>query len=195
MCNSDSVESFHRVFTVLTLMQMLNTIRGFPGGTDDKEPACQRRRRKRCGLDPWIRKIPCGRKWQPTPGFLPGESHGQRSLVSYSPCGPKELDTVKRLSTHKHDPGAMPTEGKCSNIPWISDDFTTDPTKSEGPPVSWVKHQAEAPNAKFSWALISNRHSPNSLLSREPWSGRLSTHFIHFFVCEICSVWRSWKEF
>ena len=35
------------------------------------------------GFDPWIRKIPWRRKWQPTPVFLPGESHGQRSLVGY----------------------------------------------------------------------------------------------------------------
>ena len=37
------------------------------------------------GFDPWVRKIPWRRKWQPTPVFLPGESHGQRSLVGYSP--------------------------------------------------------------------------------------------------------------
>ena len=47
-----------------------------------KEPACQRRR---CRLDPWVRKIPSRRKRQPTPVFLPGKSHGQRSLVGYSP--------------------------------------------------------------------------------------------------------------
>ena len=37
------------------------------------------------GFDLWVRKIPWRRKWQPTPGFLPGESHGQWGLVSYSP--------------------------------------------------------------------------------------------------------------
>ena len=37
-------------------------------------------------FDPWIGKIPCRRKWQPTPVFLPGESHGQRSLVGDSCC-------------------------------------------------------------------------------------------------------------
>jgi len=37
------------------------------------------------GSDPWVRKIPWGRARQPTPVFLPGESHGQRSLASYSP--------------------------------------------------------------------------------------------------------------
>ena len=36
-----------------------------------------------------------GEKWQPTPVFLPGESHGQRSLVGYSPWGHKESDTTE----------------------------------------------------------------------------------------------------
>ena len=40
------------------------------------------------------RKIPWRRKWQPTPVFLPGEFHGQRSLEDYSPWGPKELDIL-----------------------------------------------------------------------------------------------------
>ena len=40
------------------------------------------------------------RAWQPTPVFLPGKSHGQRSLVSYSPWGCKESDTTEQLSTH-----------------------------------------------------------------------------------------------
>ena len=45
--------------------------------------------------DPWFRKIPWRTKWQPTPGSLPGESHGQRSLAGYSPWGHKESDTTK----------------------------------------------------------------------------------------------------
>ena len=54
---------------------------GFPGGTGGKEPTCQHRRHKRCGFDPWVGKIPWKRAWQPTPVFLPGESHGQRTLA------------------------------------------------------------------------------------------------------------------
>jgi len=51
-----------------------------------QERTClQCRRRRRCRFDPWVRKIPWRRAWQPTPGFLPGESHGQRNLVGYSP--------------------------------------------------------------------------------------------------------------
>ena len=41
-------------------------------------------RHRRLGLDPWVRKIPWRKAWQLTPVFLPGESHGQRSLTGYS---------------------------------------------------------------------------------------------------------------
>ena len=50
---------------------------------------------KRCRFDPWIRKIPWKREWKPTLRFLPGESHGQRSLAGYSPQSLKELDTTE----------------------------------------------------------------------------------------------------
>ena len=50
-----------------------------------KEPTCQCRRHKRCGFNLWVGKIPWKRTWQPTPVFLPGESHEQRSLAGYSP--------------------------------------------------------------------------------------------------------------
>ena len=49
-------------------------------------------------MDPWVRKIPWRRKQQPTPLFLPRESHGQRSLAGYSPWGHKESDLTKWLS-------------------------------------------------------------------------------------------------
>ena len=68
---------------------------------------------KRRGLSPWtFRGVEAGhrgqglgrsivegwrRKWQPIPGFLPGASHGRRSLVGYSPWGRKELDKTERL--------------------------------------------------------------------------------------------------
>ena len=37
----------------------------------------------------WVRKIPWRRKWQPTPGFLPGGTHGQRGLAGYTAWGHK----------------------------------------------------------------------------------------------------------
>ena len=56
----------------------------------------------RPGFDPWVGKIPWRRKWQSTPVLLPGKSHGQRSLVGYSPWGGKESDMTKRLHFHFH---------------------------------------------------------------------------------------------
>ena len=53
--------------------------------------------RRETWVHPWVRKILWRRKWQPTPVFLPGESHGQKSLVGYSPQGRKELDMTERL--------------------------------------------------------------------------------------------------
>ena len=75
----------------------------FPGGATGEEPFCQCRRHKRLGFDPWVRKIPWRRASQPTPVFLPGGSHGQRSLVGYIPWGHKESDTTERTyCTHTH---------------------------------------------------------------------------------------------
>ena len=55
-----------------------------------------------CGFDLWIRTIPWRRKWQPTPVFLPGKSHGQRSLAGYSPRGHKESDTTEPLNNNTY---------------------------------------------------------------------------------------------
>ena len=51
------------------------------------------------GFDPWVGTIPWRRAWQPAPVFLPGESHGQRSLAGYSPWGRRASDMTERLST------------------------------------------------------------------------------------------------
>ena len=50
-----------------------------------KEPACQCKRHKTCGFDRWVGKILWRRACQPTPVFMPRESHEQRSLAGYSP--------------------------------------------------------------------------------------------------------------
>ena len=67
----------------------------FPGGASGKEPTCQCRRHKRHGFNPWIRKIPWRRKWQPPLVFLPGESLGQKILRGYSPWGHKESNMTE----------------------------------------------------------------------------------------------------
>ena len=66
----------------------------FLGGSDGKASAYSV---GRPGFNPWVRKIPWRRKWQPTPILLPEKSHGWRSLVGYSPWGHKESDTTERL--------------------------------------------------------------------------------------------------
>ena len=64
-----------------------------------KETHTDARDSRHMDLIPWVRKIPWRRKWQPTPVFLPGESHGQKSPVGYSPRGQKELDATEHTLT------------------------------------------------------------------------------------------------
>ena len=94
--------SLYLGFIVLTLPALVlvscdiyKSIRGLPTWLSGKESACQCRRLKRHGFHTWVGKIPWRRAWQPTPVFLPGESHGQRSLVGYSPWSHKELDMTE----------------------------------------------------------------------------------------------------
>ena len=70
-------------------------------GASSKESTCQCRRCKRCRFNPWVRKIPWKRKWQPTLVFLAGKFHGQRSLVGYCPWGLKESDTTEHTHTEQ----------------------------------------------------------------------------------------------
>ena len=58
------------------------------------------------GSIPGSGRSPWRRAWQPTPVFLPRESHGRRSLVGYSPQGHKESDTTEQLTTHTKREGA-----------------------------------------------------------------------------------------
>ena len=86
-----------------------HTLWGFPGCASGKESPCWCRRCKRHRFDPWVRKIPWRRKGQPTPVFLPGGTHGQRSLVACSPWGAQRvrhnwarIHTHIRTHTHMH---------------------------------------------------------------------------------------------
>ena len=73
---------------------------GFPGGASGKEPACQCRRHNRRGFDPGVGKIPWRRAWKPTPEFLPGESHRQRTRQATVHEVIKSWTQLKRLSMH-----------------------------------------------------------------------------------------------
>ena len=72
---------------------------GFPGGSVEKNlPAMK-------GSLLWVQylgRFPWKRKWQPTSVFLPGEFHGQKCLVDYSPWGCKQLDTTEHACIHSY---------------------------------------------------------------------------------------------
>ena len=80
-------------------------------GASGKESASQCGKCKRRGLDPWVRKIPWRRKWQPTPAFFPGKSHEQRFFMGkiltdkpgglQSHGGHRESDMTEQLTTHQ----------------------------------------------------------------------------------------------
>ena len=70
---------------------------GFSGGSDGKESSCNA---GDLGLIPGSGRSPGKKEQLPTPVFLPGEFHGQRSLVGYSPWGHKELDITEQLSMY-----------------------------------------------------------------------------------------------
>ena len=71
-----------------------------PKWLSGKESACKCRRPWRHWFDPWVRKIPWRREWQPPPVFVPGKSHGQGAWRTTVHGGHKELDMTERLSTH-----------------------------------------------------------------------------------------------
>ena len=80
-----------------------------------KESTCQCRRQI-YGFNPWVRKIPWRRKRQPTPIFLHGKSHGQRSLVGYSSWGHRSQQTVDNSSRDRNTrPPYLPPEKSVCN--------------------------------------------------------------------------------
>ena len=70
---------FHTIVKLNHFKSHYCKLEGLPWWLSGKEPTCQCRSH---GLDSWVRKIPWRRKWKPTPGFLPGKSHEQKSLVA-----------------------------------------------------------------------------------------------------------------
>ena len=88
-------------FNILLYIYMTH-IYMLPRWCSGRESTCQCRRCRRRGLNPWVRKIPWSRKWQPTLVFLSGKFHGQRSLVGYSLWSCKEPDTTEHTCAHTH---------------------------------------------------------------------------------------------
>ena len=112
----------------------LMTKKGFPGGTSGNKPVCQCRRHKTCRFDPWVRKIPWRRAWQPAPVFLPGESHGQRSVAGYRPWVGTESHNWSYVA-HTHTFTNNPMYGEAWNYPLRK---ITDPHTPQGF-LSWVR--------------------------------------------------------
>ena len=83
----------------VNILQWSHAVGGFPDGANGKESTC---RCRRFGFDPCVGTMPWRRKWQPTPVFLPGESHGQRSLAGCSPWGHKETQLTAQMCAHTH---------------------------------------------------------------------------------------------
>ena len=99
LCFFPIVDTYLSTFILLSLWYMcVNSPNGYLGvdqgqsRLSSNSDLCSSQSCLQCrrpGFNSWVRKIPWGRKWQPTPVFFPGESHGHRSLVGYSPWGRK----------------------------------------------------------------------------------------------------------
>ena len=89
---------------------------GLSGSTRGKEPACQCERCKRHGFGAWVGKIPGRRARQPSPVFLPGESHGQRSLATVHGAA-KSQAQQHTPHTHTHTHTHWPVISESANGP------------------------------------------------------------------------------
>ena len=85
----------HMVTLILVFWEPPYCFPGFPGSTVVKNLLANAGDARYAGLIPRLGRFPWSRKWQPIPIFLPGKSHGRRSLVGYSPRGCKELDMTE----------------------------------------------------------------------------------------------------
>ena len=97
VCANTQKQNQKKKYQILALVPSQE---GLPWWLMGKESSCQC---KRHGFDPWVKKIPWRGKWQPSPVFLPGKSHGQRSLAGYSPWSCKEQDMTEQLDHHHQD--------------------------------------------------------------------------------------------
>ena len=114
------VDSFH-----MLVRPCSKSSRGFPGGGSSKEPPCQCRKHKRWRFNPWVGKSPWRRKWLPTPVFLTGESHGQRSLEGYSPQGHKESNMTGATCSNNESLSVMSDSLQPHGLhsPWNSPEY------------------------------------------------------------------------
>ena len=120
-------------YTLETGLGAVLTMVGLPSWLSGKESACQCRRRRRRGLDPWVEKIPWRRKWQPTPVFLPGESCAPRNLWAAG-CGfAKDSDSTEQLNNNNSCPviSYFPYHCKSERIPHFQENKQANKKKRE----------------------------------------------------------------
>ena len=98
--------------TRLTRLSSSSRYCGLPRLRWCEEPACQCRSCGRCGFDPWVRGIPWSRAWPPTPEFLPGESHGQRSRGLWSIGSQRAGTNWSDLARTRARTGCMAPDGR-----------------------------------------------------------------------------------
>ena len=85
---------------VYHLLSRIKILLLYSDGSDGKESACHV---DLASVSPWVGKISWRREWLPTPVFLPGEFHGPKSLVGYSPWGWEEYDTPEQTNNQNSD--------------------------------------------------------------------------------------------
>ena len=127
---------------------------GLPVATIGKELAYQCRRHKRCRFNSWVRKIPWRRAWQPSPVFLPGESHGQRSLGAADLRVAQSQTRLKRLSMHAHSvPKGFLSDFQIISNPWFK--------------ISWVMVPICKASITFLWSQATGKGNYHLLF---PWN-------------------------
>ena len=120
-------------------------------------------------VHPWVQKIPWRREWQSSPEFLPGESHGQRSLVGYSPYGHKESDTTE-LTEHTHrDTDNRCCPGYVSGLPF-NWSLSLNASTTLLITVLWYSYYLEA--FPGSQCRRHKRHEFYPWVKKIPWSGK-----------------------
>ena len=118
--------------------------KGFLSGSVVKNPPANAG-----GFDPWSRKIPWSRKWQPSPVFLSGKSNGQRNLVGYSPSGHRFGHDWS--NTHTQKPS-------CTKLTWVAHLKLLAIVKAKNPFSS----------VQFSLSVISNFSRPHEPQQARP---------------------------
>ena len=111
---------------------------GLPSSSAGKESACNARDQS----DPWVGKIPWRRERLPAPVLLPGEVHGQRSLVGSSPWGHKELDVTEQLSLF-HTVHPAPAPRWHSLVPFLRDRPSSSTRRTDVPLCSACRARAQ----------------------------------------------------